>query len=61
MSIREKILHGLIISMCFSVVAWLIVNNLIITIPFWKYFIIELFLVGMMKLFKFTIQKLNLN
>jgi hypothetical protein len=60
MSVREKFLHGFIISILLSVVNWFIIDKLIINIPFWKYFILELIFVVSMKLYKFTLQKLQL-
>jgi hypothetical protein len=60
MSIREKFLHGFIISILLSVVNWFIIDKLIINIPLWKYFILELIFVVSMKLYKFTLQKLQL-
>jgi hypothetical protein len=60
MSIREKFLHGFIISILLSIVNWFIIDKLIINIPLWKYFILELIFVVSMKLYKFTLQKLQL-
>jgi hypothetical protein len=60
MSVREKFLHGFIISILLSVVNWFIIDKLIINIPLWKYFILELIFVVSMKLYKFTLQKLQL-
>jgi hypothetical protein len=56
----EKILHRFIISMLFSAASWLIINNLIIEISFWKYFIIEILLVIMLKLSTLLTTKLGL-
>lgn len=60
MSVREKFLHGFIISILLSIVNWFIIDKLIINISFWKYFILELIFVVSMKLYKFTLQKLQL-
>jgi uncharacterized protein (DUF983 family) len=60
MSIKEKFIHGFIISILLSVVNWFIINKFIINIPLWKYFILELIFVVSMKLYKFTLQKLQL-
>jgi hypothetical protein len=60
MSVIEKFVHGFIISITLSIVNWFIIDNLIINIPFWKYFILELIFVVSMKLYKFTLQKLQL-
>lgn len=60
MSVREKFIHGFIISITLSILNWFIIDNFIINIPFWKYFILELIFVVSMKLYKFTLQKLQL-
>ena len=60
MTQKEKVFHNIIIAIFFSIVNWLIVDNLIIPISFWKYLIIELMFVLSQKLFKFTVLKLKL-
>ena len=60
MTQKEKVFHNIIIAILFSIVSWLIVDNLIIPISFWKYLIIELMFVLSQKLFKFTVLKLKL-
>lgn len=59
MSSVEKVVHKLLISLVFTLVNWVIVDNLIVEIPFWKYLIIELFLVISMKFYTFTTRKLD--
>jgi hypothetical protein len=61
MSSTEKYIHSTLLGIVCSFITWLIVDNLFINIPFWKYFIIELILVAMLKLYTFTITKLGLN
>jgi hypothetical protein len=60
MTIIEKTIHHALIAILFSIINWIIIDNFIINISFWKYFIIELLLVSSLKIFKFTIQKLKL-
>lgn len=60
MSPIEKGIHRLVISLCFSVLTWLIVDHFIVDLPLWKYFIIELLLVISWKFSIFTTRKLNL-
>lgn len=60
MNITEKRIHKLLLGALFTVFNWLMFNNLIIDIPFWKYFLVELFLVLSMKFYKFTTRKLEL-
>jgi hypothetical protein len=61
MTIKEKIIHTLILSLMFSIISWLVVDNLIIDISFLKYFLIEIILIISLKFYKFTIQKFKLN
>ena len=56
----ERNIHRLVVSILFSLLNWVVVKNLIIELPFWKYFIIELLLLVSMKFYIFTIQKLKL-
>lgn len=60
MTQKEKVFHNITLAIFFSIVNWLIVDNLIIPISFWKYLIIELMFVLSQKLFKFTVLKLKL-
>jgi hypothetical protein len=41
------------------VINWIIVNFLIINIPFWKYFFVEIIFLVSYKLYTFTLSKLN--
>jgi hypothetical protein len=61
MTIKEKMIHTLILSLMFSIISWLVVDNLIIDISFLKYFLIEIILIISLKFYKFTIQKFKLN
>jgi hypothetical protein len=60
MSKVEKAVHRLLISIVFSVVNWILIDWLIIELPLWKYFLIELFLVISMKFYIFTTRKMKL-
>lgn len=60
MSKFERVIHKLLISLVFSVLNWIVVDWLIVELPFWKYIIIELFLVVSMKFYIFTTRKLKL-
>jgi hypothetical protein len=61
MTIREKVFHSLIISMCFSFINWKLIDFFLVKMSFWRYVAIELILIVSIKFFKFTKQKLNLN
>jgi len=61
MTIKEKMIHTLVLSLMFSIISWLVVDNLIIDISFLKYFLIEIILIISLKFYKFTIQKFKLN
>lgn len=56
----EKVVHTFLMGMLFSVVSWLVIKNLIVEMSFIKYFIIEIFIVGMLKLSTYVNQKLGL-
>jgi hypothetical protein len=60
MSPQEKRIHRALISLVFSLINWLLVDLFLVELPFWKYFIIELFLVISMKFYIFTTRKMNL-
>lgn len=60
MSVTERQIHRALISLVFSVINWILIDLLLVDLPFWKYFIIELFLVVSMKFYIFTTRKLNL-
>jgi len=60
MSEKEKLLHRLAISAVFTVLNWIVIDKLIVELPFWKYLIIELFLVVSMKFYIFTTRKMKL-
>lgn len=60
MSGTEKIIHRLVLSTIYTLFNWIIVNWLIVDISFWRYLIIEVFLVISMKFYIFTTRKMNL-
>jgi len=61
MTLKEKVMHSLLLGLLFSFLNWMIINNLIINLSIFQYIFIELTLVVSIKLFKFTKVKLNLN
>ena len=61
MTVREKVFHGFIIGILFSVANWLIIDKLVMNLSITKYIFIEFILVISIKLFKFTKLKLKLN
>ena len=60
MTIIEKIINHLLLGVLFTLVNWMIVDALIIEVPFYKYFLIELILVISMKIYKFTLTKFKI-
>lgn len=60
MSPTERRIHKALISLVFSLINWMIIDYTLVDLPFWKYFIIELFLVVSMKFYIFTTRKMNL-
>jgi hypothetical protein len=60
MSATEKTVHKLLLSIIYALFNWMIVNWLVVELSFWKYLIIELFLLVSMKFYIFTTRKMNL-
>lgn len=60
MSPTEKTVHKLVLSIIYALFNWMIVNWLVVELSFWKYLIIELFLLVSMKFYIFTTRKMNL-
>jgi len=56
----EKIIHVFIISVVTSIICWLIINQFIIDISIYKYFLIEILLLVMLKGSLFIQHKLGL-
>jgi hypothetical protein len=55
----SKVFQRLLLSFTFSFVTWMIVDLVLITIPFWKCFIFEIFIVLMLKLYIFVCIKFD--
>jgi accessory gene regulator protein AgrB len=53
--------HRIILSTLFSIVQWLIINFLWVEMSFFKYMIIEIFIIICLKLFNFTCSKTGIN
>lgn len=53
--------HRLILSLLFSIINWKIIDALLIEMPFWKYFIIEISILIMIKFLTFTYEKAGLD
>mgnify|MGYP000941322230 CR=1 FL=1 len=60
MSPVMKRIHRGLLSLAFSVLNWSVIKTFLVELPFWKYIIIELFLVISMKFYIFTIRKFKL-
>jgi hypothetical protein len=60
MSSVEKVVNKLLISLVFTALNWVVVDFFIVDVSFWRYLIIELFLVISLKFYTFTTRKLNL-
>lgn len=56
----ERDVHLFIISVLFSLLNYGIIYFLIVELPLWKYFIIELLLLVSMKFYIFTTRKMKL-
>lgn len=52
--------HRFLISVLFSIVNWQLINKFLIEIPIWKYFIIEISILIMVKILIFTYEKIGL-
>ena len=52
-----RAVHELILALLFSIVAWTLVNFLLIKIPIWKFFIIELLFVISEIIYTFVVIK----
>lgn len=60
MSSVEKVVNRLLISLVFTALNWVVVDFFIVDVSFWRYLIIELFLVISLKFYTFTTRKMNL-
>jgi hypothetical protein len=60
MTLLEKIIHGFILGVCFSLLNWLLIDKFVTTLSISQYIFIEIILVISIKLFKFTKLKLNI-
>lgn len=60
MSSVEKVVNRLLISLVFTALNWIVVDFFIVDVSFWRYLIIELFLVISLKFYTFTTRKMNL-
>lgn len=52
-----RAVHELILALLFSIIAWTLVNFLLIEIPLWKFFIIELLFVISEIIYTFVVIK----
>ena len=60
MSSVEKVVNKLLLSLVFTALNWIVVDFFIVDVSFWRYLIIELFLVVSLKFYTFTTRKMNL-
>lgn len=58
---RSNWVHRIILSIFFSIVQWLLISELWVEMSFFKYIIIEFFIVICLKLFNFTCSKAGIN
>lgn len=54
-------IHRFILSLLFSIINWKLIDAFLIELPFWKYFIIEISILIMIKFLTFTYEKAGLD
>lgn len=54
-------IHRFILSLLFSIINWKLIDAFLIELPFWKYFIIEISILVMIKFLTFTYEKAGLD
>lgn len=56
----EKVIHKLFLSLVFTIINWIVIDQLIVEITFIKYIFVEVLLLVSMKFYIFTTRKLKL-
>lgn len=56
----EKVIHKLFLSLVFTIINWIVIDQLIVEISFIKYIFVEVLLLVSMKFYIFTTRKLKL-
>ena len=57
MTESSKNLHNILLSICFSVILWIIIDNYLISIKFWQFILIEIAIAIMEIISKFVKEK----
>jgi hypothetical protein len=55
----EKTLHGFFLSIVFTLLNWVFVDNLIVSMNFWQYVAIEIVILVSYKLYQFIFNKIS--
>jgi hypothetical protein len=55
----EKTLHSFFLSIVFTLLNWVLVDNLVVGMKFWQYVAIEIVILVSYKLYQFTFNKIN--
>lgn len=56
---NEKTLHAFFLSIVFTLLNWVVIDNLVVSIKFWQYIIIEIAILISFKTYQFTLNKIN--
>jgi hypothetical protein len=59
MSKYELARHSFFLSVVFTLLNWVIVDNLVVAIKFWQYLLIEAIILVSFKLYQFTLHKIQ--
>lgn len=60
MTVREKLINTIILSIVVSVINWIIIDKLILKMSIFQYFFVEIFLLLSLKTYIFAKRKLDL-
>lgn len=56
---KHEAIHSFLLSIVFTLLNWVVIDNLVVALSFWKYILIEIIILVSFKIYQFTLHKIQ--
>lgn len=56
---KHEAMHSFLLSIVFTLLNWVVIDNLVVAMKFWQYFLIEVIILISFKIYQLTLHKIQ--
>lgn len=56
---KQEAMHSFLLSIVFTLLNWVVIDNLVVAMNFWQYFLIEVIILISFKFYQITLRKIQ--